>query len=372
MHRSDILPTYFLRLLSVLPRCVLRTLLLIVAIPVYPSSSTSTEVSPPYPASEFIADVSWTPESEIVRAADGSDTWPITWGDDGNLYTAFGDGWGFSPNVPPKLSLGFAIVSGGPDNFRGNNIRSDGEQDGNGSSGKKACGMLMVDGTLYMWVRNDNNDGAECRLAMSEDRAQTWTWSPWQFTEFGYCTFINFGRDYSGARDSYVYVVSHDHPSAYTPADDFILARVPKDQVGTKSSYEFFQKLDSNGAPLWTDDITQRGSVFHHAGNALRSGISYNEGLKRYLWWQQVPKNGVDTRFKGGFGIYEAPEPWGPWKTVYFTEDWDVGPGETASFPTKWMSADGTTVNLVFSGDDHFSVREVTFTVRGTRRLRKR
>ena len=44
-------------------------------------------------------------------------------------------------------------------------------------------------------------------------------------------------------------------------------------------------------------------------------------------------------------------------------EDWDVGPGETCSFPTKWMSADGKTVYLVFSGDDCFSVRRADLTV---------
>jgi hypothetical protein len=71
----------------------------------------------------------------------------------------------------------------------------------------------------------------------------------------------------------------------------------------------------------------------------------------------------ADTRFEGGFGVYDAPEPWGPWTTVYFTEKWDVGPGETSSFPTKWMSADGTTLHLVFSGDDHFAVRQARLTV---------
>ena len=72
------------------------------------------------------------------------------------------------------------------------------------------------------------------------------------------------------------------------------------------------------------------------------------------MWCQTLPG---DARFRGGFGVYDAPEPWGPWTTVFFAEDWDVGPGETSSLPTKWMSADGKTVHLVFSGDDSFSVR---------------
>jgi len=72
-------------------------------------------------------------------------------------------------------------------------------------------------------------------------------------------------------------------------------------------------------------------------------------------------------RFQGGFGIYDAPEPWGPWTTAFYTEEWDVGPGESSSLPTKWMSADGRTMHLVFSGNDSFSVRQATVTTEGTR-----
>src|SRR5262249_13417984 len=84
--------------------------------------------------------------------------------------------------------------------------------------------------------------------------------------------------------------------------------------------------------------------------------ITYNGGLNRYLWCQTLPDG--DARFSGGSGIYDAPEPWGPWSTVFYTHQWDVGPGETSSFPPKWMSADGKTLHLVFSGEDSFSVRE--------------
>lgn len=314
---------------------------------------------PPYPPSPLITAVEWN--STIVRRAGGSDNWPITWGDDDNLYTAYGDGWGFEPKVPNKLSLGLAKVGGHPSNFSGVNIRSStGEQTGNGQSGKKASGMLMVDGVLYMWVRNANNAGRQSQLAWSTDHAQTWTWSTWRFAEFGYPTFINYGKDYAGARDNFVYTVSPDQPSAYNPGDQFVLMRVPKDQITQRSAYEFFTGF-AGSDPQWSSDINQRASVFDHPGQCNRSGISYNAGLDRYLWWQRLPVG--DTRFQGGFGIYDAPEPWGPWTTVYFTDDWDVGPGETGSFPTKWMSPDGRTAHLVFSGNDYFSVRKATLTV---------
>ena len=129
-----------------------------------------------------------------------------------------------------------------------------------------------------------------------------------------------------------------------------------------------FAQLGLGGNPVWTDDIRQRGAVFQHPGHCLRSGISYNASLGRYLWWQQLPRGEhSDTRFQGGFGIFDAPEPWGPWTTVYSTLEWDTGPGDTGSFPTKWMSEDGGTCSLVFSGNDYFSVRQVTLTAGGER-----
>ena len=66
-----------------------------------------------------------------------------------------------------------------------------------------------------------------------------------------------------------------------------------------------------------------------------------------------------DIRFKGGLGIFESDNPWGPWKTVFYTREWDIGPGETSSIPTKWMSDDGKTCYLLFSGDDYFSLRKM-------------
>jgi hypothetical protein len=66
------------------------------------------------------------------------------------------------------------------------------------------------------------------------------------------------------------------------------------------------------------------------------------------------------VRDLGGIGIYDAPEPWGPWTKIYFTDRWDVGPGDLGTFPTKWMSDNGLTMYLAFSGNDSFSVRRAT------------
>jgi len=316
-------------------------------------------VRDPYPASPLIRGVRWEPSDDIVRVAKGSDNWPLTWADDDQLYTAYGDGKGFDPPVPDKLSLGFARVSGAPPNFAGVNIRSSsGEQRGDGPAGKKASSLLMVDGVLYLCVRN----AANSQLAWSSDHGKTWSWSMWKFeTSFGCPTFLNFARDYAGARDRHVYVYSPDSAGAYGAANGMVLARVPLNSIKDRCAYEFFQGLDSEQRPSWSKDINMRGHVFKNPGRCCRSSVSYDAGLKRYLLCQTFSDE--DARFQGGIGIYDAPEPWGPWTTVYFTDLWDIGPGETASLPSKWMSANGRSLYLVFSGNDAFSVRKLTFDV---------
>ena len=143
---------------------------------------------------------------------------------------------------------------------------------------------------------------------------------------------------------------------------------MPRGKVADRAAWEFLEAVDG-GKPVWTADVKRRGGVFAHTDGCLRSAMTYSPGLGRYLWWQQVPqpkghKDRGDTRFAGGFGVYDAPEPWGPWTTAYFTPRWDVGPGEHGDFPAKWMSPDGRTLHLVFSGDDSFSVRRATVRVR--------
>ncbi|MBO0726951.1 MAG: serine hydrolase [Blastocatellia bacterium] len=327
----------------------------------------STGKAPP-PHSAVIKEIRWAPPETIVRKAEGSDNWPTTWADDDALYAAYGDGNGFEPFIVEKLSLGFAKITGAPPDFVGENLRSPtGEARGHGAAGKKASGMLMVDGVLYLWTRN----AANAQLAWSRDRGKTWTWADWKFTDsFGCPTFLNFGRNYAGARDEFVYVYSPDSDSAYEVADSLTMARAPKGRIHEREAYEFFAGLDDLGRPKWTPNLARRVAVFTRPDGCYRAGVTYNSALRRYLLVQPVPGEAsrdrggkIDVRFRGGLAVYDAPEPWGPWTTAFFAERWDVGPGDTASFPTKWISADGRTLYLVFSGDDSFSVRKATLTL---------
>jgi hypothetical protein len=322
-------------------------------------------VRPPVPPSPVIRDIRWAPLGSIVRHGYHCDLWPMTWADDDWLYTAWGDGNGFEPHIEVRCSMGLGRVQGHPPTLVCENVRSaDAEDRGDGRRGRKASGMLMVDGVLYMLRRNADQDGRMTQLCWSTDHGKQWVFADWMFERFGAATFLNFGKNYAGARDGYVYVYAHDRDTAYLPADRMILMRVPKDRLRDEGAYEYFVDRNGDGSARWSADIEQRGAVFTHPKSCMRGGVSYNAGLQRYIWWQQLPRSldsASDTRFHGGMGVYDAPEPWGPWTCAYFREYWDIGGGESGNFPTKWMSDDGRQAYLVFSGNDYMSVRGAEF-----------
>jgi hypothetical protein len=87
----------------------------------------------------------------------------------------------------------------------------------------------------------------------------------------------------------------------------------------------------------------------------------YNPGLKRYLLL-------VGYHHHGGWGIYDAPSPWGPWTAAFHTNEWDCGPSHGYRLPAKWISRDGRQATLVFSGRrepglhyDAFCTRQLFF-----------
>src|SRR5512139_394952 len=123
---------------------------------------------------------SLTIEAGRQSIGDG-DNWPITWADDDSLYTVYCDGRGFGGGSG-QGSMSLAKIAGIPPNHTGENLASaTAHKLGDGHGGRKASGLLMVDGVLYMWVRNLKPDGTGSSLAWSSDHAKTWTWTDWSF-----------------------------------------------------------------------------------------------------------------------------------------------------------------------------------------------
>jgi uncharacterized Ntn-hydrolase superfamily protein len=330
----------------------------------------------PYPPSKVITEFTWSPEIVKMEDCISGDNWPVAWVSNSLQITAFCDGRGFSKQAP-DLSLGFAKVFGDPPDFSAENFESDADTPmGGGSSGIKASDMLAIDGILYMFVRNykpaGSDDFTNSRLACSTDLGESWTWADWHFSEtFGCPAFVQFGMNYQRARDDYVYIASQANDSAYGYSPDIALARVRKDRLMERSRYEFFAGLDGSGGPLWSPDISKRKPVFTNPKGTQRIAITYNAALGRYILATSHLTGGKATH-TAALGVFEAPEPWGPWATLYYNDHWSVEDGKDCRtyhhrFPPKWISPDGRTMWLLYSGLDcglyTFCVKKATLEI---------
>jgi hypothetical protein len=244
-------------------------------------------------------------------------------------------------------------------------------------------------GMLYMWVgmfRPNKDPFDEVRLAVSSDHGRTWKLAEWNLTKGDGVmlpTFLNFGRDYNGARDEYVYSYliryrSEEGPDDYEDKVPWLqcqrpgtvdLARVPKDQILNREAWEFFAGFDDRKNTTWNTDLKLRKPVYEDVnGVGWNVSVSYNARLKRYLLATEYTET-----HRGNIGIHDAPEPGGPWTTAFYDHSWGRGhiPENTFywNFVNKWLSQDGQDFTLVFTGRKE---NDSWNTIRGRFKLRDR
>ena len=330
--------------------------------------------------SPILQSVTWHWET-LQTAAPGSDLWPITWGADDHLYTAWGDGGGFGgTDSQGRVSLGFARVEGGPIGFRGVNINGgqDAEHPSSFPGKGKVSGLLSLGGRLYANLNLQDGTWPDVhhQLAWSTNQGATWQRAEWRFDKgpgaFQPAKFLNFGRDYTGVPDhlaGYVYLAGFRQPATRAEVKGCLLARVPVARLLDRAAYEFFRGCDSAGRPQWDPAGELAQPILSDPRGLTSCSVVYSPALRRYL------ATGFHTG-PGQLGIYDAPEPWGPWTIVAEYEDWGgmgtAGEGLSCEFPAKWMSADGREAWSIFSvyGDgghlgigahDRFNLVRVTF-----------
>jgi hypothetical protein len=320
---------------------------------------------PPYPPSPVLRGITldWTTHQ---RDAIGSDNWQLTWADDGHQYAAWGDGGGFGgTNSAGRVSLGVARIEGAPDGYRGVNVWG-----GNGALYPatfegKSWGMISTGGALYMWVVPKSllaDMQSEARLYRSPDHGATWQPADWAFTRadgLTIPTICQFGKDNNGARDRYVYhyFISPRDASGYNiqRPGAIYLARSPETELMHHAAYEFFAGM-SGGRPSWTRDLAAKAPVFEDRENGVGwvSSVTYVHGLRRYILMCEHTSSS-----RGNFGMFDAPEPWGPWTMVTYLNEsegnyFGAGHVEPNTFfwniPVKWQSLDGKRFTIVFTG----------------------
>jgi hypothetical protein len=332
----------------------------------------------PYPASTRITGVTFD-DRTVRTTAPGSDIWPVTWAEDDNLYTAWGDGGGFGgTDADGRVSLGVARVGGGKDRPHAANVAGGKDAPCPAPFTGKSEGILALGNTLYLWRDGDGSDLACFKFAelwRSDDLGATWRATGVRFSKEGgdfpggdagffAPAFCQFGRGYAGARDNYVYIYAPDvvdpaHWEVRRPGRINLL-RVPRERIESKDAYEYYAGEDAKGAIAWTQHAIQRRPVWTDADNGThRIAVSYNPGVKRYL----LTTVAIDRA--GRMSIYDAPEPWGPWTHVHTEANSERWGSRTIlfSFVNKWLGPDGRDFVLVHTKDDRWATIEGHFQV---------
>lgn len=332
------------------------------------TACTATEQQPKssFPSSEDILSINFNLNS-IKTMAPGSDNWAVTWVDDNLQITTWGDGGGFGGNNEEgRVSLGVASISGGIEDFKVKNIWGGYNSLYPASFSGKSYGLLAVDNILWMWKTGaGSGDSAYLiqELYYSKDLGGTWvstgiTFRPQDFQTkhtFYAPTFLQFGPGYKNSLDEFVYIYAPERNNnkwdVQVPGR-ISLIRVPVDKLAQRESYEFFAGIDEKNNEIWTKDINSRSSVFSDKHGVMRTSVTYNSGLKKFLLITQQISRFKD---KGFMGVYESTKPWGPWKTVKFDSPWNMGIQNGSksifwNFSNMWTSTNGKNFSMIYTG----------------------
>ncbi len=351
-------------------RCRAAVLLLAASVLVAEACAATT---PPYPHSRLVRSVLWDFSGlRSMRKAHGSDLWPLTWGADGALYGAWGDGGGFQgdSDFVGRVSLGFARITGSPRqgepaSYAGVNLWGDAPRyaQAPASFGGKVGTMLSLGGVLYahggLWLGRAGvakwEAGNTNTAVWSTDAGRSWHVASWSSrADLG--SFVNFGRDYAGAMDGYVYM----YYGRAGDATHVYLKRAPMSRLlenpDTDGHYQYFSGAGAHRAPRWSREEASAVPVFFDPNHALGPEAIYDAGLHRFLLTiGHAPTADDRDASAGQVGLFEAPHPWGPWHTIDYQDDWGhLGAQARGDYlglhlPTAWISADGRSLWAVFS-----------------------
>jgi hypothetical protein len=336
------------------------------------------------------------------------DMWPITWADDGFLYGAAGDNMG-SP-------MNFWRIHGEPQDWcagTGWGVYAElihpkpvdpkiycQKPFLHPKMGVKPAGLLCIHGVLYMAVELHNygdnpsfnrQHNIQAWIITSTDYGKTWKLddSPTNmFTgRLASPHFIQFGRDYAGARDEFVYAYfscADDGQSYWENGDQMLLGRVNRYRLLERQAWEFYTGLDGSGKPHWIADERQARPVFRYPSMTGENHVCFNPGLGRYLLGNYAfldekgnprPYHATDawpqSALRSQLTLFEAREPWGPWLMFYKNDAWGTYGDYQPSFPTKWISADGCTMLMASSGsfdDYNLTLQKVTLEIDESKR----
>jgi len=298
------------------------------------------------------------------REAVGSDNWPITWADNDKQYTSGGDGFGWATGRT-KTGQFIVEISGDASSYTGVD-RYYPSSESNTDADGKSYGIIAVSGNLYMWLSPGSgvNNYNSHTLYKSTNDGLTWTTTGVTFDKATYNllppAILQFGQNYANARDGYIYhYFGHlDNDASLSVQDNATnggqiwLARCLIADIETQANYEWF--TGTSGSPSWGVFASKTEVFQSNDGISWNTGsVNWVPGLNRYLLATERT-----TTFVGNMGLFEAPEPWGPWTQIHYEANWpqdstgspvDATTEQTAfywTFSPKWWDQSGNGVLL--------------------------
>jgi hypothetical protein len=323
------------------------------------------------------------------------DTFPITWADDGELYTSAGDPiWGpveyaFGPWIggnswqnattqaysdPSMTGLDVEKISGLPPNHAIEKVNVMPNCNGIGGWGPKPSGMISVKGVLYLAAQNllgyrppaygHCQHGSDAFIMRSADHGKTWSHdhlAEWELRrlalmfpgrKFGGPSFVQFGRDNSDAVDEYVYAISTDQ---WDNGTELRLGRVPQDRILEASAWQWVCGFASH-TPFWSADLEASIPILSIGRSIGLPEMVYLPHLKRYLLLTWRLHEDFCSDKGSDLFIFASPNVWGPFRLAHCDTDWEsseVNP-YCPRLPLKWFDPGANQGWLLFSGSWRF------------------
>ena len=342
----------------------------------------------PFEQSKELAGILFTGKHSDYRVAD---TWYPSWASDDNLYSPWTDGQtdGMrSGSGGRNATTGQAVMTGDdPLNLK---IKALGVTKGDPHpyQGRYPCGSLVHNGVWYYGtyclgpagrVEHDGMTwnwpvlGPLPGFRISTDYGKTWTDSPHTpakplFPEpdefmgpvkIGSPKFVDFGKNMEHSPDGKAYLVGYgaekNDPKpryanlSWISGDQIYLTRVVPsiENINDESKYEYFSGHNDHGEPIWSYDFAEQKALLEWNNNMGCVTITYNAPLKKYL---MCVTDGWPTVGKMNSYILEAKKITGPWRLVTYMKAFGEQ-GYFLNFPSKFISRDGRTLWLCYSGN---------------------
>lgn len=339
----------------------------------------------PFERSTDLSGLSFTDRHAEYEKAD---TWYPSWASDGNLYSPWTDGVvkglrsdSSDKRTYPEATTGNATIIGDdPMNLKivDHAIYASAAAP---YRGRYPAGSLVYNGvwyygtyclhggqvakhqgTTYNWPWL----GPFVGFRTSTDLGKTWTETPCTpenplFGEhspngapikIGAPHFVDFGKNMEHSPDGKAYLVAHGASdgenrrfgyNSWITGDEIYLIRVTPsiENMNDASKYEFF---DGEG---WTKDFSQIKPIAQWRDKMGCVTMTYNAPLKKYL---MCVTDGMTTGRRFNTYFLESDKITGPFKIVQYLKEFGEQ-GYFVNFPSKFISDDGMTLWLSYSGN---------------------